>query len=462
MTTSESESTHRSTTGGEGESRVRQAILAAGVGNALEWYDFAAYAFVTPVIAKLFFPTYDPVAGIIATFAVFAVGFGMRPIGAVIFGHTADRFGRKLSMVVLAVMMGLSTIVVGLLPTYASIGIAAPALLLVARLFQGLALGGEYGTATSFLVEYARTGRRGLIGSTSYVTIYVGNLLGGCVVLLTTAAVSAPAFAAWGWRIPFLLGFPILLLGLYMRARVDETPQFRSTRNVAGTVRAPLLVAITRHWRAMVLVLGINICLGISAYTVLSFMQTYLASVLHYQQTVALLSVLIGILCGAVFTLIAGRLSDAVGARTVLWVSCVGVALFAYPSYLLLDLGSFAAAVGGQVLLWIPVAGLSGTVPVVFAELFPAEVRVSGFGVAYALGTAIFSGTTPFLATLLVRATGSALAPAWYLAGAAIVTLAFLAAFRETANNRDQAQRAQITGQADENRPGRSTRGTAS
>lgn len=431
MTPTEPATPARTSSAGTGN-MPKRAIAAAGAGNALEWYDFAVYAFLTPVIAKLFFPTFDKVAGVIATFAVFAVGFGMRPVGAIVFGHTADRFGRKLSLVVLIAVMGAATVLIGAMPTYPTVGLAAPLLLLAARLLQGLALGGEFGTSTSFLVEYAPSRRRGLVGSLVYSTVYCGNLAGGIVVLLVTTGLAAHSVLAWGWRIPFLLSFPLLLVGLYMRLRVADSPQFRSIRSGAETVAVPLLVAVREHWRAMLIVLGINIGFGISAYTVLSFMQSYLSSVLHYPTTSALISVLIGILAGAILTPLAGFVCDRVGRKPMLLGCCVGIAVLAYPSYLLLGAGTFVSALGGQLLLWLPIAGFSGTVPAAFAEMFPTNVRVSGSGVAYALSTAIFSGTTPFVTTLLVRATGSVLSPAWYLIAAGVVTVGFALAVRET------------------------------
>lgn len=435
MTTNGPELTNSvaSTSHGVERSTRRRAIVAAGVGNALEWYDFAVYAFLAPVIAELFFPSFDPVAAIIATFAVFAVGFGMRPLGAIIFGHTADQLGRKWSLVVLVTMMGGATVLVGLMPTYSTVGIVAPILLLVARLLQGLSIGGEFGTSTSFLVEYAEQRRRGLIGSIAYVTVYCGNFLGGAVVLLMTATISQEALSAWGWRIPFLLSFPLLLLGLYMRLRIEDTPHFRSVRSVEQTVTAPLLVALRQHWRAMLIVLGVNVCFGISAYTVLAFMLSYLSSVLDYSSTAALVSVLIGIVVGALLTPAFGHLSDTIGRKKVLLLSCGAIAVLAYPGYLLLELGKFSTAVGGLVLLWLGVAGISGAAPAAFAEMFPTNVRVSGFGVAYAVGTAIFSGTTPFVATLLVKTTGSVFSPAWYLIAAAVISLTVVFGMRETA-----------------------------
>jgi MFS transporter, MHS family, proline/betaine transporter len=428
--------------------RHRHAVAAAGAGNALEWYDFAVYVFLTPVLAKLFFPTFDQVAGIIASFGVFAVGFGMRPVGAIVFGHIADRFGRKRSLVTLVSMMGIATIIVGVIPTYSSVGIAAPVMLLLARLLQGLAVGGEFGTSASFLVEYANPGRRGLIGSLAYVTVYCGNIAGGLMVLVMTTTLTKASLFGWGWRVPFLAGFPLLLLGLYMRLRIDDTPQFQMVRRATQTVRSPLLIAMRQHWRAMLIVLGLNICFGISAYTVLSFMQSYLTSLLHYPPTTALVSVLIGIAVGAILTPVAGLASDIFGVKPVLLCSCIGIVVLAYPSYLLLGVGNFAAAVSGQLLLWLPVAGLSGAFPAASTQMFPANVRVSGFGVAYSLSTAVFSGTTPFVATLLVRTTASLLSPAWYLAAAGALSIGFVVAMREAAVPERRAGSSQPRGAA--------------
>ncbi|MQA16676.1 MAG: MFS transporter [Pseudonocardiaceae bacterium] len=412
---------------------TRRALYAAGVGNLLEWYDFAVFAFLTPVIADLFFPNADPIAALLATFAVFAVGFGMRPVGAVVFGRLADKVGRRWTLLVVITMMGVATVLIGFMPTYATAGLVAPILLVVARLLQGLSVGGEFGVSASFLVEYAPSRRRGLYGSVAYLTADLGNFFGGAVVFALTGIVSAATLSQWGWRLPFLLSFPLLLVGLYMRLRIEETPRFRALAAAQQKVQSPVSEAIRRHWRQMLMLIGVGIAFAVSSYTVLAFMVSYLTSVLDYSLNTTLLAVITATLIGAVAVPFCGALSDRVGRKPVLLAASITTIVLAYPGYLILGLGTFVMAIVGQLVLWVPVSLFCGVAPAAYSEMFPTNVRVSGFGVAYAIAVALFSGTTPFVATLLIDVTGNVLSPAWYLIASGVVSLLVIMRIPETA-----------------------------
>jgi MHS family proline/betaine transporter-like MFS transporter len=402
---------------------ARRSVVAAGIGNALEFYDFAIFASLTPVISKLFFPSDDPLAAILSTFALFGVGFVMRPVGAIVFGRLADRRGRRLPLAVAVLIMGLTTVLIGVMPTFPQAGILAPVLLCVARLLQGLSVGGEFGTSASFLVEHAPRHRRGLYGSYAFFSSTAGSVLGAAVVLVLTVSLSAADLDSWGWRVPFLLGFPLLAVGLYLRYRIAESPEFEEIKAENARAQNPLRTLFREHWRAFLTVIGICVGFNIASSTVQAFVLTYIRSVVGLSAAQALGTVVIATTAGVFMVLLFGHLSDRYGRKQILVFACVTAVVFAYPSLLIVGLGGFGAALAGQLLLWIPVAAFGGAIPALFAELFPTQVRVSGFGIAYGFGSAIFAGTAPFVATLLIELSGNTLAPAWYLVGAAAVTL---------------------------------------
>ena len=410
----------------------RRAVIAGTVGNTMEWYDFAVYAYLTPVISKLFFPGDDPLLAVLSTFAIFAVGFLMRPVGAIFFGWYADKIGRKQALIVSVTLMGVATICLGLIPTHFQAGALATVLLTVCRLVQGFSLGGEYGTSTSFLVEYAPQGKRGLYGSLAYFSSILGMAIGAIVVLLLTLLLPADAMAGWGWRVAFLLSFPLLAFGTYVRVRIGETPEFKKSRDAAKGTTAPIISIFRDHWRSMLNVVGIGLGFAISSYVVISFILTFLQKVVGVEPIPAYLTVVVATLFGAALIPFFGSLSDKYGRKPVLVAACLACMVLPIIGFFTVITGSIAAVMIGQLLMWIPVAIFAGVSPAAYAEMFPTEVRVSGFGIAYAVATAIFSGTAPFVATLLVQVTGSAVAPGWYITLAGLISLFFVCRLRET------------------------------
>jgi len=400
-----------------------RSVIAAGTGNALEFYDFAIFASLTPVISQLFFPRGDQLAAILSTLALFAVGFVMRPVGAVVFGRLADKHGRRIPLAIAVLIMGVTTVLIGVMPTYAEAGVVAPLLLCVARLLQGLSVGGEFGTSASFLVEHAPPHRRGLYGSYAFFSSTAGSVLGAFVVLVLTLSMSAETLNGWGWRVPFLLGFPLLAIGLYLRYRIAESPEFEAVKAGNARARSPLRTLFTQHWRAFLTVIGICVGFNIAASTVQAFVLTYIRTVIGLPAAPALSTVVIATTVGVAMVLVFGHLSDRFGSRPVLVFACALAVVLPYPSLLVIGLGGFGPALLGQLILWVPVAAFGGAIPALFAALFPTQVRVSGFGIAYGFGSAIFAGTAPFVATLLIELSGDTLAPAWYMTAAAVVTL---------------------------------------
>jgi MHS family proline/betaine transporter-like MFS transporter len=361
---------------------------------------------------------------------VFAVGFGMRPLGAILFGILADRRGRRTALIAVIMTMGVATLAVGLVPPYAQVGVLGPVLLVAARSAQGVAVGGEFGTSAPFLVEYAPRSRRGMWGSVTYVGSGIGNALAAAVVLGVTLLVARHDLQAWGWRVPFLLGFPLVAVGFYMRLRIEETPSFEAIRASRGRARSPLLEAARDHWREMLVVVGAVLAFAVTAYTVLTFMLTYLSSVRGLSRSVALLLVLVAILLGVVLAPLFGWASDVLGRGRVLMAGCAGTVVLYLPGYALIGLGTVPAVLAGLVLFMLPLGVFQGVTPAAFSEIFPTRVRASGFSVAYGIGTALFSGTTPFILTLLVTSTHNPLSPAWYPMVCGVISLGVLVAAR--------------------------------
>jgi MHS family proline/betaine transporter-like MFS transporter len=413
--------------------KQRTAIVAAVVGNMLEWYDFAVYGFFVPVISQLFFPAQTPLLRILLTFAVFGVGFVMRPIGAVVFGIYGDRHGRRRALSAVVFLMAFSTLAVGILPTYSAVGVLAPLLLVAARLLQGLSSGGEWGGSAAYLVEYAPDRRRGFIGSWQQVSVGAGFLLGSLSAAVLNSMLSHDAMLSWGWRVPFLFGIVLGGVGAYLRFKLDDTPKYNEIETHHAVSHAPLREAFTTHRKPTLIAFGITLHNTVAYYTVLTYMTTYLTSVANLTRSAALW-ISTGCLLAFVVTVpFMGMLSDRIGRRPLFIISAAGYALLAYPGFLLASSGSVALALITQLVLVILLAAYAGPGPAVYAELFPTRVRYTALSVGYNIPVAIFGGFAPFIAQWLINSTGSAIAPAYYVIVASAVTLITMIWVPETA-----------------------------
>lgn len=413
--------------------RRRAAIVAGVIGNVLEWYDFAVYGYFVPIISQLFFPARTPLVSLLLTFSVFGVGFVMRPIGSVLFGQYGDRKGRKQALSLVIFLMALSTLAVGLLPTYDSAGVLAPLLLLIARLIQGLSGGGEWGGAAAYLVEFAPPHRRGFTGSWQQVSVGCGFLLGSFIAAVLSSALGPAQLLAWGWRIPFILGVVVGAVGAFMRWRLEDTPKFTEIADHHAVARSPLVEALTTFRKPTALAFGITLHNTVAYYAVLIYMTSWLTSAVKLPRPTALW---IGTICLVAFVAlvpIMGALSDRIGRRPLFIASCLGYALFAYPGFLLASSGSVAAALATQFVLVVFLAMYAGPGPAVYCELFPTRVRYTALSIGYNIPVAIFGGFAPFIATWLIAATGSILAPALYVVAASVTTLITMIWVRETA-----------------------------
>jgi MFS transporter, MHS family, proline/betaine transporter len=415
----------------EDRPRARRAVAAAVVGNVLEWYDFAVYAYMATIIAKKFFPASDEVTSLLSTFAAFGIGFVMRPLGGILIGRLGDTKGRKTALLVTIALMAVGTVLIGVIPSYESIGLAAPALVVLARLVQGFSAGGEWGGSTTFIVEWAPEGRRGFYGSLQQSSVAGGLLLGSAIAALLNTMVTPEALEGWAWRIPFLLGGLLGPVGLYMRRNIEETPAFtrvseRSSSDDVSPSDAPLRLAM----RA----LGFTILWTVSYYIILSYMPTFLQKYVKLSRTEALWSTTAGLLVLVVATPLMGLLSDRIGRKPLLLAACAGFVLLPYPLFVLMLSGvSLATVVVVQVVLALTIALYSGPGPAAIAEIFPTRVRSTWMSTGYSAGVAIFGGFAPFIATWLIARTGNPVSPSYYVIAAAVASMAVILGLEETA-----------------------------
>jgi MFS family permease len=411
--------------------QATRALVAGSVGNFIEWYEFGVYGYLATVIAGNFFTLQGQsgLTGLLLTYASFALAFFCRPIGAIIFGRIGDRIGRKPTLIAVVLLMTLATTVIGLLPTYAAIGVAAPLLLTLMRMLQGLFAGGEFGGAVSLMTEFAPPGKRGLYGAWQSFTVSLGLLCGVGLVALLAYGLGSEQLTQWGWRIPFLLALPMGLVALWLRVRLDETPTFTQTKK-AGVLAVPAPLGTTLK----AIALGIGRMMGWSAggYTFLVVMPSYLQTSLHASFLQALVATVLGNLGFALAILPAGLLSDKLGRKKVMIAAMLVVIVLSFPLlHLLQDSQSSLWAKGIAVLIAGAAIGtIAGPGPAMLAEMFPTRTRYTGLGLSYSLSNAVFSGCAGLIITGLIKQTGNLDIPAWYVVATCIVSLFALMTLR--------------------------------
>ncbi|MGC2780346.1 MAG: MFS transporter [Bradyrhizobium sp.] len=401
----------------------RRVVMASTLGNAFEWFDYAIFGMFAPIISKLFFPASNEVNSMLLTFATFAVAFAMRPLSGVLFGLYADRLGRKSALTLMIIMMAIGTGLIGLLPTYAAIGIAAPLLMVVARLIQGISVGGEFSNATAMLVEYSPTGRRGYYGSFQMVSQALGFTLGALLAYFATTYVSPAALESWGWRVPFLFGILIGPFGYWLRSNVDETPEFqRYLQSKQKPANTPLAELFTRHLRELAVGFCIVVMGTVSYYVMLLYIPIYAVRQLGIPMSGAQLSSVLSTALIVVFCPLAGSLSDRVGRRIVVLPATIVYAAVVWLTVQhLLAEPSLGRLILAQMVTSLVMAFIWGPTPVLLMELFPVGIRSTGAGLIYNAAVALFGGLAPFAITWLIAATGDKMSPVYYVVISAAV-----------------------------------------
>jgi MHS family proline/betaine transporter-like MFS transporter len=410
--------------------KTRRAVGAAVVGNVLEWYDFSVYAFVAIYISRNFFPQGNEVTALLSTFLAYGLGFLARPLGAVVIGRLGDLRGRKAALLITILLMAVGTVLIGVLPTFATIGYLAPLLLVVARLLQGFSAGGEWGSSTAFIVEWAPAGERGYYGSFQQTSVVAGLLLGSGVAALLNTVMTPADMTSWGWRIPFLLGAIIGPVGMYMRRTIDETPAYQRMAASPAAAHDP-----TSPWLLAGRAFGFTIVWTVCFYILLNYMPTYTQKYLNLSASAALWANTIGLFVLLAAIPVMGRLSDRIGRKPLLLGCCVAYIVLPYPIFSFLVGGaSYAALVAVQMLFAVLISMFSGPGPAAIAEIFPTRSRSLWMTAGYALSVSIFGGFAPFIAVWLIDRFASPLAHTFYLIAAAIVSTAVIWGLRETAH----------------------------
>ncbi|MFG2935765.1 glycine betaine/L-proline transporter ProP [Streptomyces sp. NPDC048282] len=402
---------------------VKRAVKAAALGNAMEWFDFGVYSYIAVTLGKVFFPSGNPTAQLLSTFGAFAAAFLVRPLGGLVFGPLGDRVGRQKVLAVTMIMMAAGTFAIGLIPSYATIGVGAPILLLAARLVQGFSTGGEYAGASTFIAEYAPDKRRGFFGSWLEFGTLAGYIGGAGLVTLMTALLSSDDLTAWGWRIPFLIAGPMGIIGLYLRMRLEETPAFAAevAKSERSRPKVPLREMITGQWRALLLCMALVLVFNVTDYMLLSYMPSYLTSELKYDETHGLLVVLGVMALMMVVQPFAGALTDRVGRRPVIAAGCAGFLFLSVPALLLIRDGSLLAVALGMGALGLLLVCFTAAMPAALPALFPTRVRYGSLSIGFNISVSLFGGTTPLVVTALIGATGNMMMPAYYMMAAAVI-----------------------------------------
>ncbi|MFI6378471.1 glycine betaine/L-proline transporter ProP [Streptomyces sp. NPDC050658] len=405
---------------------VKRAVKAAALGNAMEWFDFGVYSYIAVTLGKVFFPSGNPTAQLLSTFGAFAAAFLIRPLGGMVFGPLGDRIGRQKVLALTMIMMAAGTFAIGLIPSYAAIGVGAPILLLVARLVQGFSTGGEYAGASTFIAEYAPDKKRGFLGSWLEFGTLAGYIGGAGLVTLMTALLSSEDLLSWGWRIPFLIAGPMGLIGLYLRMKLEETPAFaaelaKAHKDEQSRPKVRLREMVTGQWKALLLCMGLVLVFNVTDYMLLSYMPSYLTSELKYDEThglLMILAVMALMMCAQPFV---GALTDRVGRRPVIAAGCAGFLLLSVPALLLIRQGSLWAIGLGLAALGLLLVCFTASMPSALPALFPTKVRYGSLSIGFNISVSIFGGTTPLVVTALIGATGNMMMPAYYMMAAAVV-----------------------------------------
>ncbi|MDO4899747.1 MFS transporter [Actinomyces sp.] len=429
----------------EAAGAVRRAACASFIGNFIEWFDYASYGYLAVVIGEVFFPASDPNTRLLSAFAVFAMSFILRPIGAIVWGAWGDRKGRKWALSWSILIMSASTVLVGCLPGYDRIGIWAAIILLLARMAQGFSASGEYAGAATFLAEYAPPARRGIYVSLVPASTAAGLLVGSLSVSALFAALDHDSMLAWGWRVPFLVAGPLGLVGRYIRTHLEDSPAYTQLRSrldqakaaasgqSAGTpssVIEPLRKLLRHHRGAVLTGFGISCLNAVAFYLLLSYMPSFVSTELGFPETQATLATSVTLAVYIALIMVMGHVSDLLGRRRIMIIASVAFVIGTVPVFHVMTHASLLALIGCELLFALMLTLNDGTLASFLAELFPTDVRYSGFALSFNMANTLLGGTSPFIATWLIKVTGTPIAPAYLLTAVAALALASLLASR--------------------------------
>ncbi|PLR39641.1 proline/glycine betaine transporter ProP [Chimaeribacter californicus] len=424
------------------DAKLRKAITAASLGNAMEWFDFGVYGFVAYALGQVFFPGADPGVQMIAALATFSVPFLIRPLGGMFFGTLGDKYGRQKILSITIVIMSISTFCIGLIPSYNAIGIWAPILLLLAKMAQGFSVGGEYTGASIFVAEYSPDRRRGFMGSWLDFGSIAGFVLGAGIVVIISAVVGEARFLEWGWRLPFFLALPLGIIGLYLRNALEETPAFQQhvdkleqgdREGLRDGPKVSFKEIATRHWRSLLACIGLVLSTNVTYYMLLTYMPSYLSHNLHYAEDHGVM-IIIAVMLGMLFVQpVMGLLSDRFGRRPFVIGGSIALLLLAVPCFMMINSHTTGLIFCGLLLLAVILNAFTGVMASSLPAMFPTHIRYSALASAFNISVLI-AGLTPTIAAWLVESTGDLYMPGYYLMVVAIVGLATGIFMKETAN----------------------------
>lgn len=399
--------------------------IAGGFGNAMEWYDFAIYGFMSSVLAQVFFPYATPLTAILNTLAIFGLAFFIRPLGSLILGPLGDRRGRQFALLLSLGLMAAATFAIGLLPSAHTIGVAAPILLILCRMLQGFSAGGEVGPAISFLVEHAPPRRRAFLGSFFGLSSVAGLLFASFVTFVLTSFITNDQLVDWGWRVPFLLSLPLAIIGLFIRRRITETPEFAELADQKQTVRRPLLAAFREDWRAILRIAGTAAVQQAAYYTAFLYFASHMKS-LGYATSTATAVTTVALVVSLVLAPLFGALADRVGGARVLFAAAIGLLLVAIPVFAIVEEAALPVVILCNLLLVVGVTAFTSVTPSVFAETLSTRTRSGGLSIGYNLGAMVFGAPALYIMTLIQATVDASWAPGILVVATAIISIVAL------------------------------------
>ena len=401
-----------------------RTVVTSMMGNLFEFYDFILFAYFAPILGKLFFPSADETTELIKAFGVFAIGFFVRPLGGIVFGHIGDKVGRKQALVLAIILMAIPTAVIGLLPTYEEIGISASILLIVMRMLQGFSMGGNYGGSITFTTEHSDPKHRGLIGSFAITSCLVGILLGSATATLFSYILSEHDLNTWGWRVPFLLGIMICFVGYYLRTKIPESPEYKEIQKSGAVSQYPVIQVFSEHWKTLTVVVLAIMLHDLSFYMLFTYMPTFMTKHLHLAEDVAFTINTINLFLVCVFTVLGAWLSDKIGRKPVMTGAALIFIFGTIPLFsMITSTSNMMTIFWAQLAFAIAAGGYFGPTAAMMVEAFPTAIRFSAIAITTNISGPLLGGTAPVLVTYLIDKMGSNMVPAFYLTGAAVLSL---------------------------------------